>query len=89
MGKEYSKVKMFILRTTLSIIGWWRKLWFKKGRKYYGGRNNREGVYMGDGKFYEAFYVDMIGVHYFDYKTIQYKNWELGLWKWRKKSSML
>lgn len=84
--KKYSKVKMFVLRSTLNVIGVWRKLWFKKGKKYHGGRNNRDGVYMGDGKFYETFYVHDIGVSYFDSKMIQYKNWELGLWKWQRRT---
>ena len=82
-NEDYSKVKLLILRTFLSLKGMFRCLWLKKGKKYHGGRNNRDGVYLGDKKFYETFYVTGLGYHYFDSKAIKYKNWELGMWKWK------
>lgn len=82
-NENYSKVKLFILRAFLSAVGLWRSLWFKKGKHYYGGRNNRDGVYMGNKTFYETFTVVGLGYYYWDSKSIKYKNWELGMWKWK------
>lgn len=83
MGNEnYSNVKLFILRTFLSIVGMFRCIRYKKGKTYYGGRNKRYGVYMGKKTFYEQFTVEGLGYCYYDNKPIKYKNWELGMWNW-------
>lgn len=81
--EKYSKAKLFILRAFLSLRGMFRRLWLKKGKKYYGGRNERQGVYMGNNTFYETFTVSGNGFLYYDSKPIKYKNWELGMWKWK------
>ena len=83
MKKEYNPVKLFLLRTFLSARGIWRSIWLKKGKHYYGGRNKRHAVYMGKKTFYETFIVNGLGYQYTDSKPIKYKNWELGMWKWK------
>ena len=82
--RKYSKMKLFLLRTFLSLRGIFRRRKLKKGKRYLGGRNNRQGVYMGDNTFYETFTVSGLGYLYYDSKKIKYKNWELGMWKWKK-----
>lgn len=79
----YNKTKLWILKTYLSAKGWLRHLWFKKNRRYYGGRNKRYGVYMGKRTFYETFEVSGYGYCYYDSKPIKYEWWELGLFPWK------
>lgn len=81
--KEYSSFKLFLLRVFLSLRGIWRKRKFKKGKRYFGGRNERYGEYMGNNTFYETFTVSGNGFLYYDSKPIKYKNWELGMWEWK------
>ena len=85
MAKEYSKVKKAILKSYLTTRGLWRSLWLKKGEKYYGGRNKRDGVYLGDRTFYETFYITGLGYHYLDSHKVKYTYWELGMFKWEKR----
>ena len=82
-AEKYSKVKLFLLKLFLSLRGIWRSRKFKKAKTYWGGRNKRQGVYMGKKTFYETFVVSGIGYEYWDSKPIKYKNWELGMWKWQ------
>ena len=83
MKKEYSSFKLFLLKMFLSLRGIWRRMKFKKGKTYWGGRSQRHGVYMGNNTFYETFTITGYGYMYFDSKPIKYKNWELGMWKWK------
>ena len=79
-----NKFKLFILRTKLSIRGFFKMLSFKKDATYIGGRYQRPSIYMGDRKFYEQIGITVPGFCYYTTKQIQYKYWELGMFKWTK-----
>ncbi len=85
--KNYSRIKLWILKAFLNTRGYLRYLRLKKNVSYFGGRNNRHGVYMGKRTFYETFNVTGPGYCYWDSKPIEYKLWELGMWKWKRVGS--
>lgn len=75
-----------LLMIYFKMKGWFRSLWLKKDKTYYGGVNNTSGIYMGNNTFYETKnYVDnMYGVVYNDSKPRKYSYLQLGLFKWKK-----
>ena len=82
IAKKSNKFKFFLLKTYLSIRGFFRSLEFKKNKVYHGGRNNRDAIYMGNNTFYEQISLTVPGFCYYNNKPIKYKYWELGYFKW-------
>lgn len=79
-----NKFKLFLLKSFLSIRGFFRSLKYKKNQTYHGGRNDRDAIYMGDNTFYEQISMAVPGFCYFNNKPIKYKYWELGYFKWNR-----
>ena len=77
-----NKFKLFLLKSFLSIRGYFRSLKYKKNATYHGGRNDRDAIYMGNNTFYEQISMAVPGFCYFNNKPIKYKFWELGYFKW-------
>lgn len=46
-NEKANKFKLFLLKSYLSIRGFFRTLKYKKNHTYHGGRNNRDAIYMG------------------------------------------
>ena len=83
-NEKANKFKLFLLKSYLSIRGFFRTLKYKKNHTYHGGRNNRDAIYMGKNTFYEQITTSVPGFSYFNNKPIKYKYWELGYFKWYK-----
>lgn len=81
-NEKSNKFKLFLLKSYLSIRGFFRTLRFKKNHTYHGGRNNRDAIYMGNNTFYEQITMAVPGFAYFNNKPVKYKYWELGYFKW-------
>ena len=81
-NEKANKFKLFLLKSYLSIRGFFRTLKFKKNHTYHGGRNNRDAIYMGNNTFYEQITMAVPGFAYFNNKPVKYKYWELGYFKW-------
>lgn len=82
---DYNKTKLWILKAFLSVRGWFRCLGFRKNKRYFGGRNKRNAVYMGKRTFYETIEISGLGYFYWDQKPIKYEWWELGMFKWERR----
>ena len=82
--EKANKFKLFLLKSYLSIRGFFRTLKYKKNHTYHGGRNNRDAIYMGKNTFYEQITTSVPGFSYLNNKPIKYKYWELGYFKWYK-----
>ena len=79
------RIKYNIVKFVYSIIGFFKSLTFKKGRKYFGGINiNANSVYRGKRTFYESLHdvEPTYGVCVFKTRMKTYKYWEIGLFKW-------
>ena len=83
-NEKVNKFKLFLLKSYLSIRGFFRTLKFKKNHTYHGGRNNRDAIYMGNNSFYEQITIAVPGFAYFNNKPVKYKYWELGYFKWEE-----
>lgn len=83
-NEKANKFKLFLLKSYLSIRGFFRTLKYKKNHTYHGGRNNRDAIYMGKNTFYEQITTSVPGFAYFNNKPVKYKYWELGYFKWHK-----
>lgn len=83
-NEKANKFKLFLLKSYLSIRGFFRTLKFKKNHTYHGGRNNRDAIYMGGSSFYEQITMAVPGFAYFNNKPVKYKYWELGYFKWEE-----
>ena len=83
-NENANKFKLFLLKSYLSIRGFFRTLKFKKNHTYHGGRNNRDAIYMGNNSFYEQITMSVPGFAYFNNKPVKYKYWELGYFKWEE-----
>lgn len=81
-NEKANKFKLFLLKSYLSIRGFFRTLKYKKNHTYHGGRNNRDAIYMGNNTFYEQITMSVPGFAYFNNKPVKYKYWELGYFKW-------
>lgn len=84
-NEKANKFKLFLLKSYLSIRGFFRTLKYKKNHTYHGGRNNRDAIYMGNNTFYEQITMSVPGFAYFNNKPVKYKYWELGYFKWVKR----
>lgn len=80
--RDYSIIKYYILKIKLTIIGYFKEKKFKKNATYIGGRWQRPSIYMGNRKFYETITITVPGFCYFNNKPIEYKYWEIGMFKW-------
>lgn len=81
-NEKANKFKLFLLKSYLSIRGFFITLKYKKNHTYHGGRNNRDAIYMGNNTFYEQITMSVPGFAYFNNKPVKYKYWELGYFKW-------
>lgn len=88
-NEKANKFKLFLLKSYLSIRGFFRTLKYKKNHTYHGGRNNRDAIYMGNNTFYEQITMSVTGFAYFNNKPIKYKYWELGYFKWDEISARI
>lgn len=88
-NEKANKPKLFLLKSYLSILGFFRTLKYKKNHTYHGGRNNRDAIYMGKNTFYEQITTSVPGFAYFNNKSIKYKYWELGYFKWYKTNAQI
>lgn len=84
-NEKANKFKLFLLKSYLSIRGFFRSLGFKKNETYHGGRNNRDAIYMGKNTFYEQIAMSVPEFIYYNNKAVKYKYWELGYFKWNRK----
>ena len=88
-NEKTNKPKLFLLKSYLSILGFFRTLKYKKNHTYHGGRNNRDAIYMGKNTFYEQITTSVPGFAYFNNKPVKYKYWELGYFKWFKTNAQI
>lgn len=88
-NEKANKPKLFLLKSYLSICGFFRALKYKKNHTYHGGRNNRDAIYMGKNTFYEQIATSVPGFAYFNNKPVKYKYWELGYFKWYKTGAQI
>ena len=88
-NEKTNKPKHFLLKSYLSILGFFRTLKYKKNHTYHGGRNNRDAIYMGKNTFYEQITTSVPGFAYFNNKPVKYKYWELGYFKWFKTNAQI
>ena len=88
-NEKANNLKLFLLKSYLSICGFFRTLKYKKNDTYHGGRNNRDAIYMGKNTFYEQITTSVPGFAYFNNKPVKYKYWELGYFKWYKTNAQI
>lgn len=88
-NEKANNLKLFLLKSYLSIRGFFRTLKYKKNHTYHGGRNNRDAIYMGKNTFYEQIATTVPGFAYFNNKSVKYKYWELGYFKWYKTNAQI
>lgn len=88
-NEKANNLKLFLLKSYLSICGFFRTLKYKKNDTYHGGRNNRDAIYMGKNTFYEQIATSVPGFAYFNNKPVKYKYWELGYFKWYKTNAQI
>lgn len=88
-NEKANKFKLFLLKSYLSIRGFFRTFKYKKNHTYHGGRNNRDAIYMGKNTFYEQITTSVPGFAYFNNKSVKYKYWELGYFKWYKTNAQI
>ena len=84
-----NKFKLWLLKNYMSVKGWLKSLKFKKDETYYGGRNNRLSIYMGNCTFFEQITCKVPGFCYYDNKPIKYKYWEIGFFSWKKSTAKI
>ena len=88
-NEKTNKPKLFLLKSYLPILGFFRTLKYKKNHTYHGGRNNRDAIYMGKNTFYEQITTSVPGFAYFNNKPVKYKYWELGYFKLFKTNAQI
>jgi len=79
--------KYNILKTYLSVKGWFRtKFFFEELETYRGGSKNYVSIYRGNRTFYEQENqsVPTFGVQYYSTRNKQYPYWQLGMFEWKK-----
>lgn len=75
-----------IRRIYFSVKGYFKKKKFAINSTYFGGKNYKYGIYVGNGYFLETdvYTVPIYGTSYCNGKNVHYSNYDIGKYIWER-----